>query len=108
MPQRAGAMAREQLSCSGQCCDNERLLLSAIRGRRAADMNDRYLELSQSGWGKSMLEMFGLPTPPNPARPDGPWVDRPFEGQAVLVGASTNAEVCGPLLGALQEAGATL
>ncbi len=71
-------------------------------------MNDRYLELSQSGWGKSMLEMFGLPTPPRLARPEAPWQERPFEGQAVLVGASSTAQVSGPLLSALHEAGASL
>jgi 3-oxoacyl-[acyl-carrier protein] reductase len=71
-------------------------------------MNDRYLGLSHSGWGKAMLEMFGLPTPPRLARPDGPWAGKPFEGQAVLIGAASTAEACGPLLAALHEAGATL
>jgi 3-oxoacyl-[acyl-carrier protein] reductase len=71
-------------------------------------MNDRYLELSQSGWGKSMLEMFGLPTPPRLARADGAWADRPFEGQAILVGAAAGSEACEPLLRTLDEAGAKL
>ena len=71
-------------------------------------MNDRYLELSHSGWGKSMLEMLGLPTPPRLLRADGPWQDKPFEGKAVLVGAASSGEACEPLLTALREAGAAL
>jgi 3-oxoacyl-[acyl-carrier protein] reductase len=71
-------------------------------------MNDRYLGLSHSPVGKSMLEMLGLPTPPRLLRAEGPWLDRPFEGRAVLVGATSSAQVCQPLLAALGEAGAQL
>ena len=71
-------------------------------------MNDRYLDLSHSAWGKSLLEMFGLPTPPRLARAEEGWQDRPFDSRPVLVGAVSTAQACEPILSALHEAGANL
>ncbi|HET8882648.1 MAG TPA: 3-oxoacyl-ACP reductase [Solimonas sp.] len=71
-------------------------------------MNDRYLEFTNSSFGKTLAGMIGLPTPPRLRRADGPWAMQPLDGKYVLVGATTGATLSAPLLRALAGAGAGL
>jgi 3-oxoacyl-[acyl-carrier protein] reductase len=72
-------------------------------------MSDRYLELSQSNLGKNLLTAFGLPTPPTLRRAAAEaWLEKPFEGRSVLLGAASKAQACRAVVEALNEAGATL
>ena len=71
-------------------------------------MNDRYLEVSQTAWGKSLMTMFGLPTPPRLRRAEAGWAERPLEGSAVTVGAAQGSTMTEPLLKALTSMGAAI
>ncbi len=71
-------------------------------------MNDRYLDLSQSGWGKTLMTALGLPTPPRLQRGEGPWAEKPLEQIAATVGVSSRSQYADPILRALHPMGATL
>ena len=71
-------------------------------------MSDRYLEFTQSSFGKSLSGLLGLPQPPRLRRAEGPWSEQPLAGRHVLVGASGGAQLSLPLLDALHRAGANL
>ncbi|MCI0749594.1 MAG: 3-oxoacyl-ACP reductase [Nevskiales bacterium] len=71
-------------------------------------MSNRYLQMSQTLWGKSFISLLGLPQPPRLKRGEGPWVRQPLEGQTVILGGSTGARFVNPLLEALDQAGAHL
>ncbi|MGH8445056.1 MAG: 3-oxoacyl-ACP reductase [Solimonas sp.] len=71
-------------------------------------MNDRYLEFTNSSFGKSLAGMIGLPTPPRLKRAAGPWAAQPLEGKYVLAGSTNGATLAAPLLRSLSGAGATL
>jgi len=69
-------------------------------------MNDRYLEFTQSPFGKALASTLGLPMPPRLRRADGPWSQRPLEGSFAVVGGDSRALLSQPLLKALSDAGA--
>lgn len=71
-------------------------------------MSDRYLEFTQSSFGKSLSSLLGLPQPPRLKRASEAWAQRPLEGRHALVGASTGAEFTQSLLASLSQAGASL
>ncbi len=71
-------------------------------------MSDRYLDLSQTGWGKSLMSVFGLPTPPKLTRADAPWAQTPLEGRFVTFGAATESSFIPHLLVSLKQMGAAL
>lgn len=71
-------------------------------------MSDRYLELSQTPWGKTLVSLLGLPCPPRLQRGSGPWAERPLEGRGVTLGASQNSQFTRTLLQVLSEAGAQI
>ncbi|SFF32807.1 3-oxoacyl-[acyl-carrier protein] reductase [Fontimonas thermophila] len=71
-------------------------------------MSDRYLEFTQSGFGKTFASLLGLPTPPRLRRADAPWAERPLEGVPVLIGGDSRATLAEPLLAALSGMGAVL
>ena len=71
-------------------------------------MTDRFLEFSQTGFGKQLSAMLGLPAPPRLRRATGAYGDRALEGRTVQVGTSPRAEMAEPLLRALQASGGTL
>jgi 3-oxoacyl-[acyl-carrier protein] reductase len=71
-------------------------------------MSDRYLEISQTPWGQALVSALGLPKPPRLRRGEGPWAERPLEGQGVAFGASEGAQLLKATMQALKEAGAQL
>jgi 3-oxoacyl-[acyl-carrier protein] reductase len=71
-------------------------------------MSDRYLDFSQTPFGKSLANLLGLPTPPRLKRAKEAWTAQPLAGRAVLVGTSNNAHYAQPILQALSSAGASL
>src|SRR5690348_16616981 len=71
-------------------------------------MSDRYLEFTQSSFGKSLSSLLGLPQPPRLRRADSAWGERPLDGRFVLLGASSGAQLAAPMLAAINGAGAGL
>ena len=71
-------------------------------------MSDRYLDFTQSPFGKSLSSLLGLPQPPKLRRAKEAWSAQPLAGRFVLVGASTGAQFGEPLLRQLHESGAQL
>lgn len=71
-------------------------------------MSDRYLEFTNSAFGKSLSGLLGLPSPPRLKRADAAYGTRPFDGQAVMLGGTSAGDLAAPLLAALAEAGATV
>lgn len=69
-------------------------------------MSDRYLEMTQTPWGNALVSALGLPKPPRLRRGEGPWAERPLEGQGVTFGAGEGTPLAKPLLQALHQAGA--
>ncbi|MGQ3057264.1 MAG: 3-oxoacyl-ACP reductase [Nevskia sp.] len=69
-------------------------------------MSDRYLDFTQSAFGKSLSGLLGLPQPPRLRRATGPYAARPLDGQAVMLGSAANGELAAALLVVLKEAGA--
>src|SRR5690349_5204414 len=71
-------------------------------------MSDRYLEVSQTPWGNALISMLGLPKPPRLARGDGPWAERPLEGQGVVLGVCEGGQLARVLVDTLHRAGAAI
>ncbi|MBA4286204.1 MAG: 3-oxoacyl-ACP reductase [Xanthomonadaceae bacterium] len=71
-------------------------------------MSDRYLDFTQSAFGKSLSSLLGLPQPPRLKRAGASYAARPLEGRAVMLGSSGLGELAAPLLVALNEAGAAV
>jgi 3-oxoacyl-[acyl-carrier protein] reductase len=71
-------------------------------------MSDRYLEISQTPWGQALVSMLGLPKPPRLRRGEGPWAERPLDGQGVAFGASEGTQLAKALLLSLHQAGAQI
>src|SRR5689334_1743334 len=71
-------------------------------------MSDGYLEMAQTPWGNALISLLGLPKPPRLARGSGPWVERPLDGQGVVLGACDGAQLGKPLVEALHRAGALI
>lgn len=69
-------------------------------------MSDRYLEFTNSPFGKSLASLLGLPSPPRLKRADGAYAAQPFAQRGVLLGGSSRGELAAPLLAALAAAGA--
>ena len=71
-------------------------------------MSDRYLEFTNSSFGKTLSGLLGLPSPPRLKRADAAYTTRPLGGQAVMLGGTTAGDLAAPLLAALNEAGAAV
>jgi 3-oxoacyl-[acyl-carrier protein] reductase len=71
-------------------------------------MSDRYLEMSQTPWGKALVSLLGLPKPPHLERGSGPWAERPLEGHGVVLGGGEGAQLARALVDALHRAGAQI
>ncbi len=69
-------------------------------------MSDRYLEFTNSAFGKSLSGLLGLPSPPRLRRAAGAYAARPLDGQGVMLGGTTGGDLAAPLLAALGAAGA--
>lgn len=71
-------------------------------------MSDRFLEFSQTAFGKQLSGLLGLPSPPRLRRATGAYADQPLSGRTVMVGTAPTAAMAGPMLGALGGTGAEL
>jgi 3-oxoacyl-[acyl-carrier protein] reductase len=71
-------------------------------------MTDRILQFTHSAFGKGIVSLVGIPTPPRLQRAEGPYEARPLDGRQVLVGADAGARLLRPLLSALAGMGAAL
>ena len=71
-------------------------------------MSDRFLEFTQTAFGKQLSGLLGLPQPPRLRRATGGYSEQPLAGRGVLVGTSPSAEFAGSMLAALAGAGAEL
>lgn len=69
-------------------------------------MLDRYLEFTNSSFGKQVAASLGLPTPPRLARAEVGYAALPLEGQAALFAADGAATATAATLKALQHLGA--
>jgi len=71
-------------------------------------MSDRFLEFSQTAFGKQLSGLLGLPSPPRLRRATGAYADQPLAGRTVMVGTAPTATLAGPMVGALGGTGAEL
>jgi len=71
-------------------------------------MSDRYLEASQTPWGNALVSLLGLPKPPRLHRGEGPWAERPLDGQGVAFGAAEGSQLARSLMQALHQCGAQI
>ncbi|HUP92648.1 MAG TPA: 3-oxoacyl-ACP reductase [Solimonas sp.] len=71
-------------------------------------MSDRYLEFTQSPFGKSLSSLLGLPQPPRLRRASEPWTARPLDGKFALLGAASRGELAPAAMTALTATGAGL
>jgi 3-oxoacyl-[acyl-carrier protein] reductase len=71
-------------------------------------MSDRFLEFTQTAFGKQLSGLLGLPQPPRLRRATGSYAEQPLSGRSVLIGTAPNAELASPIVAALAAAGADL
>ena len=71
-------------------------------------MLDRYLEFTQSAFGKQVASSLGLPTPPRLARATEAYGAAPLSSREVLLAADRKASATPSLLAALQQLGGTI
>jgi 3-oxoacyl-[acyl-carrier protein] reductase len=71
-------------------------------------VSDRYLEFTQSAFGKALSGLLGLPQPPRLRRAQGAWAERPFDGQGILLAAAPASRWSAALVTALDRGGASL
>ncbi|MEZ4445565.1 MAG: 3-oxoacyl-ACP reductase [Polyangiaceae bacterium] len=71
-------------------------------------MTDRLLELGKNPTARRLVQSLGLPIPVPQAlkRAQGPWVERPLDGQHVVVGATAQGPLTEVLAHGLARAGA--
>lgn len=71
-------------------------------------MSDRFLEFSQTAFGRQLSALLGLPAPPRLRRAEGAYMDQALTGRTALVGATPGAQMASALLGGLASTGAEL
>jgi 3-oxoacyl-[acyl-carrier protein] reductase len=71
-------------------------------------MSDRFLEFTQTAFGKQLSGLLGLPQPPRLRRADGAYAEQPLAGRSVLIGTAPHAELAGAMVASLAAAGAEL
>lgn len=71
-------------------------------------MSDRYLNFTNSSFGKSFASMLGLPTPPRLKRASEAWAASPLAERHVLLGAASGSTLSEALVRELAAAGASL
>ena len=71
-------------------------------------MSDRFLEFTQTAFGKQLSGLLGLPQPPRLRRAAGGYSEQPLEGRGVLVGTAPGSTLAAPLVAGLAGAGADL
>ncbi len=71
-------------------------------------MLDRYLEFTNSAFGKQFASSLGLPTPPRLQRAESGYAAAPLAGMKVLIAADAAATASAAVLAALRALGATV
>src|SRR5262245_49168276 len=71
-------------------------------------MSDRFLEFTQTAFGKQLAGMLGLSPPARLRRAEGGYADQALAGRAVLVGGAPTAQLAPSLLPVLARSGADL
>lgn len=71
-------------------------------------MSDRFLEFTQTAFGKQLSGLLGLPSPPRLRRATGGYAEQPLAGRTALVGTAPGAQMASSLLSALAGTGAEL
>lgn len=71
-------------------------------------MSDRFLEFSQTAFGRQLSVLLGLPAPPRLRRAEGAYADQALAGRSALVGATPGAQMAPMLLGGLASTGVDL
>ena len=71
-------------------------------------MSDRYLNFTHSPFGAQLATLLGLPQPPRLARAEAAWGGSFLAGKAVLVSATSSAQLSEAVVAALAAAGAEL
>lgn len=71
-------------------------------------MLDRYLEFTNSSFGKQVAASLGLPTPPRLDRAESGYSEAPLAGKSALVAADASATATAAVLAALQQLGAAV
>lgn len=69
-------------------------------------MLDRYLEFTNSAFGKQIAASLGLPTPPRLDRAESGYAPQPLAGKTALLAADSKASASAALLAALKLLGA--
>lgn len=69
-------------------------------------MSDRYLDFSQSGFGKQLSGMLGLPAPARLQRAAGAYAQIPLTGQPLQIGSAKSAQMASAMLSAVVATGA--
>jgi 3-oxoacyl-[acyl-carrier protein] reductase len=71
-------------------------------------MSDRFLEFTQTAFGKQLAGMLGLSPPARLRRAEGGYADQALAGRAVLLGGAPTAQLAPNLLPVLARMGADL
>lgn len=71
-------------------------------------MSDRFLEFSQTAFGKQLSALLGLPSPPRLRRATGAYADQPLAGRHAMIGSAPSAEMAPALVSSLAGSGAEL
>ena len=71
-------------------------------------MSDRFLEFTQTAFGKQLSGLLGLPQPPRLRRAAGAYAEQPLAGRSVLIGTAPTAALATPIVASLAAAGAEL
>ena len=69
-------------------------------------MLDRYLEFTNSAFGKQLAASLGLPTPPRLDRAESGYAAQPLAGKTALLAADSKASASTAVLAALKQLGA--
>lgn len=71
-------------------------------------MSDRYLDFTHSAFGAQLASLLGLPQPPRLQRADQAWASQALAEKAVLVTATSGAQLSEAMIEVLHKAGASL
>lgn len=71
-------------------------------------MSDRFLEFSQTAFGKQLSTLLGLPQPPRLRRASGACAQLPLAGRAVMLGGHQRSQMASGLIAGISGMGAEL
>ena len=71
-------------------------------------MSDRFLEFTQTAFGKQLSTLLGLPQPPRLRRASGAHAQQPLAGRSVMLGGGDRAQMSVSLIRSISSTGAEL